>query len=78
MQRVTLEELEVKIERINDLLKNINLKLAGRYGYWAIDYTNKEGIMKGTLVAGLSRREVKDILDAIERLLREEEGYSFG
>jgi hypothetical protein len=71
-----MEELEAKIERINDLLKNINLKLARRYGYWAIDYTNKEGIMKGTLATGLSRREVRDILDAIETLLREE-GYSF-
>jgi len=33
MQRATMEELEAKIERINDLLKNINLKLARKYGY---------------------------------------------
>jgi len=33
--------------------------------------------MKGTLATGLSKREVRDILDTIETLLREE-GYSFG
>jgi hypothetical protein len=69
--RVTEKDLRIQEKRVNDLLKNIQVKVAFRYNYTAIDLV-KNGVMTDTLITALSKRMALDILEAIERLLRYE------
>jgi hypothetical protein len=74
-RRVSKEDLAVKEKRVNDLLKNIGLRVSYRYGYVAIDIMRNGNIME-TLIAGLTKREAYDILDSIERVLALEKSES--
>jgi len=66
--RITKADLEVKEKRVNQLLKKIQLKIAGRYGYTAIDIYEGDRL-RDTLISGLTKREAYNILDAIETIL---------
>lgn len=72
MERVGWTELERKTERVNELLERQMLKPSTRYGYVAIDVCDREGRVCETLLAGLTRREALDFLDALERVLLRE------
>jgi hypothetical protein len=67
-RKITKKDLAIKEERVNDLLKNIGLKVSYRYDYVAIDIIRDGKIME-TLIAGLTKRETYDILESIERVL---------
>jgi len=69
MKRVTLKDLERAEASANCFLKRIRLRVEGRYGYTAIDITDPNGRVIGTLVAGLTKREALTILQAIKRVL---------
>ena len=71
--RVTWSDVERAAERLNYYLKNVNVKPGRRYGYTALDVTDKEGNMKDTLIAGLTMREARDWMNAMENLLRYEQ-----
>jgi hypothetical protein len=70
--RISKEDLEYMERRVNSYLKNIRLKVAGRYNYIAIDMYKKDGSVLDTLVAGLSKREAYEILRCIAEVLRRE------
>jgi hypothetical protein len=67
-RKITKKDLAVKEKRVNDLLKNIGLKVSYRYSYVAIDIMREGNVME-TLISGLTKREAYDILDSIERVL---------
>jgi hypothetical protein len=67
-RRITKKDLTVKEGRVNELLKNIKLKVSYRYNYIAIDIT-KEGKILDTLIAGLTKPQAYDILECLERVL---------
>jgi hypothetical protein len=70
MQIITKEDLAYKETHVNCLLKKCKLKVAYRYNYVAIDILDKNsGNMKDTLIAGLTKRQAYDILEAISRIL---------
>jgi acyl-CoA synthetase (AMP-forming)/AMP-acid ligase II len=71
--RVTWSEVERAADNLNYFLKNVNVKPGRRYGYTALDITDKAGRMKGTLIAGLTTREARDWMDAMAHLLRYEQ-----
>jgi len=71
--RVTWSDVETAAERLNYYLKKVNVKPGRRYGYTALDVTDKEGNMKDTLIAGLTMREARDWMNAMENLLRYEQ-----
>jgi len=66
---MALSMVEIEADRINRLLENIALRLARRYDYYAIDIYDKQGKCLDTLVAGLSRREAKTVLEALYYVL---------
>jgi hypothetical protein len=72
--RITQSDLDIREERVNDLLKELGsklrLKVGGRYGYTAIDLL-KDDRMYNYLIAGLTKREADNILYCIERILAE-------
>jgi hypothetical protein len=70
--RITRNDLKVKEERVNELLKNVKLKVNYRYNYTAIDVTDNNGRIISTLISGLTKRQAFDILDSIEQVLRYE------
>jgi hypothetical protein len=71
----TKEAIERMAKRVNERLKNIELRPAYRYGYTAIDvFDKKTGHMKETLISGLTKREAFEILFIIEYVLRQEQG----
>jgi hypothetical protein len=71
--RISKEDLEYMERRVNSYLKNIQLKVAGRYNYIAIDMYKKDGSsVLDTLAAGLSKREAYEILRCIAEVLRRE------
>jgi len=67
--KITKQNLEAKEKRVNGLLRNIQLKISYRYNYTAIDITDKQGNIKTTLIAGLTKTEAYNILDCIEAVL---------
>jgi hypothetical protein len=71
--RVTWSEVERAADNLNYYLKNVNVKPGRRYDYTALDVTDKEGNMKGTLIEGLTMREARDWMDAMTHLLRYEQ-----
>jgi len=80
-RRVTREELERLEEDVNRLLDNIKVQVEGRYGYYALDYcltSNYDPTFKrcrlvdGTLVTGLSKRELAEVLRGLRELLLRE------
>jgi hypothetical protein len=68
------KDIEYRIDVLNSKLKNINLKLARRYNYWAIDIYDKAGNVKDTFLSGLTLKDVDMIVYTIARVLKEE-GY---
>jgi hypothetical protein len=70
--RISKEDLEYMEHRVNSYLKNIRLKVAGRYNYIAIDMYKKDGSVLDTLAAGLTKREAYEILRCIAEVLRRE------
>jgi len=70
--RIGRKDLEAAERRVNSMLRKIQLKVSSRYNYTAIDITDKRGIMIGTLVTGLSKRQAYDILEAIAEVLMRE------
>jgi len=66
--RITKNDLLIKASRVNKFLKKINLIPSWRYDYTAIDIADKEGRIKDTLVAGLTKAEAWQILESIERV----------
>jgi len=70
--RVSKEDLEHMERRVNSYLKNIQLKVAGRYNYIAIDIYKRDGSVLDTLAAGLTKREAYEILRCIAEVLRRE------
>jgi hypothetical protein len=66
------EILDAMADRVNARTKNIKLKVARRYDYYAIDMYSPNGNVIDTLIAGLSAKETEDILSAIERVLMKE------
>jgi hypothetical protein len=70
--RITKNDLKVKEERVNGLLRNVKLKVGFRYDYTAIDVADKEGRIISTLISGLTKRQAFYILDSIEQVLRYE------
>lgn len=64
-------ELETLLGRVNQLLPpHWKLKLARRYNYYALDiYDEERGGIVDTLIAGLSFKEVKNILYALDKAL---------
>jgi hypothetical protein len=66
------EILDAMADRVNARTKNIKLKVARRYDYYAIDMYSPNGNIIDTLIAGLSAKETEDILSAIERVLMKE------
>lgn len=73
--RIKTDDVAASADRLNSFLKRVNVRVAGRYGYTALDLVDKEGgAVVDTLIAGLTKREAKEFLDAMERLLRYELG----
>jgi hypothetical protein len=70
---VTWSDVERAADNLNYFLKNVNVKPGRRYGYTALDITDKEGHIKDTLIAGLTKREARDWMDAMAHLLRYEQ-----
>lgn len=68
-ERITVKDLENAQEYANDFLKHINLKVGFRYGYTAIDVTDKDGRIFDTLIAGLTKRQAYDLLYALGKAL---------
>jgi len=66
--RIKKKDLEAKERHVNQLLDKIKLKVCYRYNYVAIDIL-KEGRVYDTLVAGLTKKQAYQILDAIDRVL---------
>jgi energy-converting hydrogenase Eha subunit F len=64
-----MKDLEYVEKTVNYYLKNIQLKVARRYNYIAIDIYKRDGGIIDTLIAGLSKREAYDILSSIARVL---------
>ena len=80
-RRVTRRTLERLEEDVNRLLDNVKVQVGSRYGYYALDYclvSNYDPALKrcrlvdGTLVAGLSARELADFLEGMRELLLRE------
>ena len=67
--RVNKQDLAIREERVNSLLKKVKVKVAFRYNYAAIDLANDKGIMIETLAAGLTKPQVYEILCCLERVL---------
>jgi hypothetical protein len=63
------EILDAMAERVNARTKNVKVKVARRYDYYAIDMYDSEGHVIDTLVAGMNARETENVLSSIERLL---------
>ena len=63
-------DLELVTSRINSYLRNIKVKPSGRYGYIAIDVVDDQGRVLATLIAGLTKKEALEFLDALEQFLR--------
>jgi hypothetical protein len=63
------EILDAMADRVNARTKNIKLKVARRYDYYAIDMYSPDGHVIDTLVAGMNARETENVLSSIERLL---------
>jgi hypothetical protein len=70
--RISKQDLELKERRVNELLRKINVKIAYRYDYTAIDMYDKNGKMLDSLIVGLTKPEAFTILDALENILRHE------
>jgi len=70
--RIGKKDLEAVERRVNSMLRKIQLKVSSRYGYTAIDITDKRGNMIGTLATGLSKRQAYEILEAIAEVLMRE------
>jgi len=71
--RITDKDLKVKEKAVNELLDKVQVKIGHRYSYTAIDLVSKENnTMITTLIAGLSRKEAFEFLEAIQTLLRYE------
>ena len=70
--RFTKKDLEAQEEQVNALLDKINLKVAYRYSYTAIDITDKQGEVLDTLVAGLTKSEAHRLLYCIKTVLAKE------
>jgi len=64
--RITKNDLLIKAKRVNKFLQEINITPRFRYGYTALDIEDKEGKIKDTLIAGLTKTEAWKILDCIE------------
>jgi hypothetical protein len=70
MWRIRDKDLELDEKIVNELLKNIQLKVSGRYNYTAIDIVDKKtNHVMDTLLAGLTKKQAHEILRAIERIL---------
>jgi len=70
MQRITNYDLSIHEKRVNELLKNVQLRISRRYNYIAIDlFDNKTKTLKETLIAGLTKKQTLEILEALERIL---------
>ena len=64
-----MEDLKLAESLANLYLKRVKLRVEGRYGYTAIDLTHPDGRVIDTLIAGLTKRQALQILQAIKRLL---------
>jgi len=67
--RVTKEDLMEKQKRVNEALRNINIKVCFRYNYTALDLLDKQGKIIDTVVAGITKIEAFRILNSIETVL---------
>jgi len=74
--RVTKKDLERIEKNVNLLLSNIELRVAYRYNYVAIDVYKKDGSVLDTLEAGLTKNEAYRILASIYRALSLDKSFS--
>jgi len=63
-------DLELVTSRINSYLRNFRVRPSSRYGYMAIDVVDDQGRVLATLIAGLTKKEALDFLEALEQFLR--------
>jgi hypothetical protein len=63
---------------INAKLEKIQIRVAHRYNYTAIDlYDKQTGEYMFPLIAGLTKRQAYEILEAINTILRHEIGIKY-
>jgi len=64
------EHIEILEKTINEKLKNIDIHVQRRYGYYAIDsYHKGTNDCLDTIQAGMTRKELIQTLEAIKRVL---------
>jgi len=64
------EYIESLEKTINEKLKNINIQVQRRYGYYAIDsYRKGTNNCLDTIQTGMTRKELIETLEAIKRIL---------
>jgi hypothetical protein len=74
--RITWSEVEASADRLNSFLKKVNIKPERSYGYTELNVYDKiTDNMIGTLIGGLTMREAKKFMDAMEKLLYYEEKF---
>ena len=74
-KRITNSDLKLKEEVINAKLDKIQIRVAHRYNYTAIDlYDKQTGEYMFPLIAGLTKRQAYEILEAINTILQHEIG----
>lgn len=68
MEKVSMREIELWVDRINKILleSNMQIEVGHRYDYYAIDLADSYGNTQRTLKTGLSKKEVGLWLDGFE------------